>query len=189
LVGEICSQDILDLPMDFVPCSRIQVAEYHVHPSEGFHSSKVEQFLMRARATVMILIHDEMIIAEYGPLSPEGFQQFADAVQRHWLGFEQGDLDRHVVLSLDGQFQCLCARTTPSGDHLLGLAFPREVSLNHMQRDMEGLMRLVRPFDENTGCVDSRLEQSLQLTGQLTSKPDPPETVKTVLEDGKLKLR
>jgi REP element-mobilizing transposase RayT len=152
------------------------------HPSEGFHSPNIERFFKHAKATAMILIHDKMIIAKYGPLSPEGFQQFADAVQRHWLGWEQGDLDRHVVLSLDGQFQCLCARTTSSGDHLLGLTFPMKISMKHMRRDVEGLMRLVTVFDENTGSADDRLEQSLQLTGQPTSKPDPPETAKTVPE-------
>ncbi|MBW6465927.1 MAG: transposase [Brevefilum sp.] len=152
------------------------------HLSKGFHSPEVEQYLKRARATAMILIHDDMIIAKYGRLSPEGFQEFADAVQRHWLGWEQGDLDRQVVLSLDGQFHCLRVRTTPSGDYLLSLAFPMEISLKHMRREMEGLMRLVTVFDENTGSADDRLEQSLQLTGQPTSKPVPPETAKTVPE-------
>jgi REP element-mobilizing transposase RayT len=152
------------------------------HPSKGFNSPIVEQFTKRARATAMILIRDKMIIAKHGQLSPEGFQQFAVAVERHWLGWDQGDLDRHVVLALDSRFQCLCAKRTPSGDYLLGLAFPLDTPLKHMRRDMADLMRLMTTFEENTDGADDRLEQSLQLTEQPMSKPDPPSPANVVPE-------
>jgi len=152
------------------------------HPSEGFYSPKVEKFLKHARATAMILMCDESIIAKHGQLSPEGFQQFTQAVQHHWPEWDQGDLDRHVVLALDGQFQFLFARCTPSGDYLLGLAFPMDTPMKHMRRDAADLMRLVTTFDENTEGGDDRLEQSLQLTEQPTLTPDPPSPAKVIPE-------
>ena len=130
----------------------------------------------------MILMRDESIIAKHGQLSLEGFQQFSEVLQHHWPGCDQGDLDRHVVLALDGQFQFLFARCTPSGDYQLGLAFPMATPLKHMRRDAADLMHLVTTVDENTEGGDDRLEQSLQLTGQPMSTPDPPSPAIVVSE-------
>jgi REP element-mobilizing transposase RayT len=152
------------------------------YPSEWFYSPEAEQFLKRASATAMILMRDETITTKHGQLSPEGFQQFAHAVQRHWPGWDQGDLDRYVVLTLDDQFQFLFARSTPSGDYLLGLAFPLDTPLKNMRRDAADMMRLVTTFDESTEGGDDRLEQSLQLTEQPTSPPEPPSPAKVVPE-------
>ena len=149
---------------------------------DDLNRKKIKKFFKITRATAMILMRDETIIAKHGQLSPEGFQQFAQAVCRLWPGWDQGDPDRHVVLALDGQLQFLFARRTPSGDYLLGLAFPMDVPLKHMRRDAADLMRLVTTFDENTEGGDDRLEQSLQLTEQPTSTPDPPSPAKVVPE-------
>jgi hypothetical protein len=111
-------------------------------PSEMFRSTKVEQFLKRARATAMILMR----------------------------------------MALDSQFQYLCAKCTASGDFLLGLAFSLDTPLKHMRRDVADLMYPVMTFDESMTSADDRLEQSLQLTEQPMSQPDPPDTAKTVLE-------
>lgn len=130
----------------------------------------------------MILMRDETIIAKHGQLSSEGFHQFAQAVQRHWPGCDQGDLDRQFEMTLEDQFKLIFTRYDPSGDYLLGLVYPVETPLKHMRRDAADLMRLVTTFDENTGGGDDRLEQSLQLSGQPTSTPDPPSLANVVPE-------
>lgn len=150
------------------------------HPSEGFYSPKVEQFLKHARATAMILMRDETIIAKQGQLSAAGFRQFAQAVQCHCPGCDQGGLNPYVVLALDDRVQSLFTRCTPNGDCLLGLAFPMDIPLKRMRRDLESFMRLITTVDQIADNRDERLEQSLQLTEQPTSKPDPPSIDKVV---------
>jgi hypothetical protein len=85
-------------------------------------------------------------------------------------------------MALDSQFQYLCTKCMASGHFLLGLAFSKDTPLKHMRRDVADLMYPVMAFDESMTSADDRLEQSLQLTEQPMSQPDPPDTAKRVIK-------
>jgi REP element-mobilizing transposase RayT len=147
---------------------------------KGIFSPKVKQFLKHTKATAVILVDDEKVIAKFGPLSPEGFQQFANAVQRHWQGCDLGSGDRYVVLPLDDHFQYVCAKCPPSGDYLCGLAFPMDTPLSQMWREMADLIRLVTLVEKTTGGADDPLEQSLQLNQQSMPESDTSQEVQMI---------
>ena len=124
----------------------------------------LDELLLTVSATAVIVmrVNDPAIKIMVGELSPTGFNDLAEALERYWPASLTRRVIRYASIAIDDRFQVLYVESLPDEEHWLGLLFPHKTPFRRIRQDMAGLIEALMANVGFESDISQRLECFLQ---------------------------